>query len=496
VTAEDVRLTVYFGDSLTTGTKLTSDALVDCFAHRGVAVSALYRGIEGYGISRRIHTARFPDISTDLPLVAVAIDTPATIRALISDVDQIVPRGLVTLERVRLVAEDDLAQVEIPSGPGRGGKLTVYCGRAERADGKSAYRSVVDLLHRQGAAAATVLLGVDGVYRGRRSRAGLLTRNAAVPLAVVGVGETEVLARVVPLLSEYLPRPLVELEGVALLKREGAPVDPLPSVRVSDEEYPAVWQAIAVYARHTAHVEGRTLHTELTRTLRHAAVAGATTIRGEWGFLGDDAPYGDRFGMASHVPTYTIFIDHPAKIAAVWPLVDELTAEHGVVTSVLVPGYRERTGETIHGRLDLAEGELVLPIEGDLGAGRAGPSIPPVDKAADAAGSSEGDWLLTVSAQATEFARARGGGEPLVRVTLEDGEEFFLASVDPRPGNGFVTLYPHPTRSTELLRGSEGELLLPRAVVVPLGAVTKIEFLTKVPRGVRSLVAFTPPERG
>ena len=25
-----------------------------------------------------------------------------------------------------------------------------------------------------------------------------------------------------------------------------------------------------------------------------------------------------------------------------WPLIDELTAEHGIVTSLLVPGYRER----------------------------------------------------------------------------------------------------------------------------------------------------------
>ena len=36
-------------------------------------------------------------------------------------------------------------------------------------------------------------------------------------------------------------------------------------------------------------------------------------------------------------------------------MIDEVTAEHGVVTSVLVPGYRERIGETTHGSLDVAE---------------------------------------------------------------------------------------------------------------------------------------------
>jgi hypothetical protein len=36
-------------------------------------------------------------------------------------------------------------------------------------------------------------------------------------------------------------------------------------------------------------------------------------------------------------------------------VIDEVTAEHGVVTSLLVPGYRERIGETTHGSLDVAE---------------------------------------------------------------------------------------------------------------------------------------------
>jgi hypothetical protein len=56
--------------------------------------------------------------------------------------------------------------------------------------------------------------------------------------------------------------------------------------------------------------------------------------------------------VASHRPTYTVYIDRPEKVAEIWPLVDELTAEHGIVTSLIVPGYRERAGETVHGTLD------------------------------------------------------------------------------------------------------------------------------------------------
>ena len=46
-----------------------------------------------------------------------------------------------------------------------------------------------------------------------------------------------------------------------------------------------------------------------------------------------------RFGtLASHVPTYTVYVDRPQKVAEVWPLIDEVTAEHGIVTSLHVPG--------------------------------------------------------------------------------------------------------------------------------------------------------------
>ena len=56
-----------------------------------------------------------------------------------------------------------------------------------------------------------------------------------------------------------------------------------------------------------------------------------------------------------------------------------------------------------------------------------------------------------------------------------------------------MTLYPHPTRFTELVEGSEGELVVPRAVIVPLAAIAKIELLARTPRGTRSLVGFELP---
>ena len=78
-------------------------------------------------------------------------------------------------------------------------------------------------------------------------------------------------------------------------------------------------------------------------------------------------------------------------------------------------------------------------------------------------------------------------------MTLADGEQFFLASLEPRPGDGFVTLHPHPQQVADLVAGADGAVMVPRSVVVPLSGIRKVELLTHVPRGTRSNVGFLLP---
>ena len=113
-----LKLDVYFGESLDSGRRMANEALMDCFARHGLEVAALYRGIEGFGIGRRIHTERFPDISTDLPLIAEAIDTRERIEAVLPDVDAIVDKGLVTIEHSLVAVGEDVRTAEFPDGAG------------------------------------------------------------------------------------------------------------------------------------------------------------------------------------------------------------------------------------------------------------------------------------------------------------------------------------------------------------------------------------------
>ena len=484
--ADALKLSVYFGESVTAGPELAGDALMRALQRRGVAIATLLRGIEGFGINRRIHAQRFPDVSTDLPLLAVVVDARRRIEAALDDVDRAVPRGLVTLEHARLASGGDVADVDLPPGPGHAAKLTVYLGSDERAGQRPAYREAVDALRRHGAAGAIVLGGVDGLLHGRRRRSRLFASHGA-PMVIISVGPAEQLRPSLRHLAERLPAPLVTLERVAQVKHDGDLLERPPST-AGAAAGPDVWQTIRVYTRRTAEAHGLPLYSELTRRLREAGAAGATTVLGEWGFSSDERPHGDKLGrIKSHRPTYTVCIDRPARIAELWPVIDELTVEHGIVTSRFVPAYRERAGAVAHGSLSVAE--RLARLAG-MAEQRAELAPGPSDFVRAGAGDSSaaGAWVRDLLARVARFARERETLDPVVRLTLADEERFFLYAVEPGPGDGFVTLHPHPERYDEMRVTHGGERVPPRALVVPLSSIAKVELMARPPRGTRALV--------
>jgi PII-like signaling protein len=114
-----------------------------------------------------------------------------------------------------------------------------------------------------------------------------------------------------------------------------------------------------VYSSHSATHEGRPLHLQLIRRLRESDAAGATSLRGIWGFHGDHAPHGDRLlRIRRHVPVVTSVIDTPGRIARAFQIVDELTAEHGLVTSEMIPALSAMSAAETRGGLRLARFEF------------------------------------------------------------------------------------------------------------------------------------------
>ncbi|MFZ5434122.1 MAG: DUF190 domain-containing protein [Calditrichota bacterium] len=69
---------------------------------RGLAGATVLRGLEGFGAHSRVHTAKILRLSADLPIVVEIVDTREKIEAFLPVIDQAVPEGLATLEKVQI----------------------------------------------------------------------------------------------------------------------------------------------------------------------------------------------------------------------------------------------------------------------------------------------------------------------------------------------------------------------------------------------------------
>jgi PII-like signaling protein len=345
-----LKLTTYFGERDRAGGGFLADALMETYARHELQASLILRGIQGFGVHHHLQTDRLLTLSEDLPMVSVAVDARERIAAVLPAVERVSTRGLITLERARLLT-GHLEPAAVAERAGEQTKLTVYVGRGERAAGRPARTAVVEVLHRHGVAGATVLLGVDGTAHGHRRRARFAGTNAHVPLMIVSVGEGAAIAAALAELEEMLTRPLATLERVVVCKRDGrrlAEPDRLPE---SDPAGLGVWQKLMVYCGEQSRHRGRPLYGELIRRLRAAGAMGATALRGIYGYHGDHEPHGDSFRqLRRRVPVVCVVVDRPERTRRWFEIVDELTGEAGLVTSETVPAFRAGT----HGGLELS----------------------------------------------------------------------------------------------------------------------------------------------
>lgn len=351
-----LKLTTYFGERDRANGGFLADAFTDIYACHELQTSLVMRGVEGFGATQHLHTDRLLSLSEDLPLVAVAVDTRPRIEAALTAVNELKFNGLVTLERAHMLTGTVTATVELPWAQSAETKLTVYVGRQERINGTPAFEAVVSFLHRRGVAGATVLLGVDGTAHGVRQRARFFGRNASVPLMIIAVGDSVRIGGLLPELAAMLTRPLVTLERVRVCKRDGEKLTEPSHLPQTDPSGLRMWQKLMVYTGEQAHHDGQPLHHKLIRELRHATAAGATSLRGIWGYHGNHPPHGDSFWqLRRRVPILTVIVDTPERIRQWFAIVDEHTSQTGLVTSEMVPAFRATAPHQQSGGLALAQ---------------------------------------------------------------------------------------------------------------------------------------------
>lgn len=97
-------LRMYVGEADHHDGKPLYQAIVELLRERGIAGATVFRGIEGYGANARLHTTRLLRLSEDLPVLVEVVDQEDRIRAVVSELDELIGDGLITIENVEVLA--------------------------------------------------------------------------------------------------------------------------------------------------------------------------------------------------------------------------------------------------------------------------------------------------------------------------------------------------------------------------------------------------------
>ena len=321
-----------------------ADRLIDVYTRHGIHTSVLLRGADGFGAHHRLHTDRLLSASENLPAVSIAIDASERIEAARTEVEALaaasgpdhpVSGPCSSMARTPAAHLSDLEHAGDAAAPV---KLTLYGGRSTRAQGQAGYVTALDHLAASGAAGASILLAVDGTLHGERRRARFFARNADVPLMVIAIGAAGTLTSALPELAALLDTPVATVERVQILRTAGRPGAEPVSVPSHGSRGQLNWQKLTVHVQEGATHGGHPVHSALLLGLREAGLAGLTTLRGVRGFYGDGPAHADRmWSLRRRAPVLVVTIDTPERVRSCWPLISELTREHGLVTSELVP---------------------------------------------------------------------------------------------------------------------------------------------------------------
>lgn len=100
---EGTLLRIFMGDSDRHEGEPPYKVLVRRAHDLGTAGATVLHGPLGFGRRSLVHSAKLAELGTDLPVVIEIVDSEDAIRRYMAEVGALVPDGLVTLERVRIV---------------------------------------------------------------------------------------------------------------------------------------------------------------------------------------------------------------------------------------------------------------------------------------------------------------------------------------------------------------------------------------------------------
>jgi len=104
LSSEGQVLRIFIGEADKYKGKTLYEAIVMLAREKGLAGTTVVRGIMGFGADSRLHTAKILRLSEDLPIVIEIVDKPEKIQEILPEIDTMIQEGMVTLEKVNIIA--------------------------------------------------------------------------------------------------------------------------------------------------------------------------------------------------------------------------------------------------------------------------------------------------------------------------------------------------------------------------------------------------------
>lgn len=100
---EGILVRVFIGESDQWHHRPLALSIVERLRREGYSGATVLRGSAGFGARSILHTTQILRLSEDLPVVVEIVDSPDKAEPLLALLDEMVPEGLVTIEKVRIV---------------------------------------------------------------------------------------------------------------------------------------------------------------------------------------------------------------------------------------------------------------------------------------------------------------------------------------------------------------------------------------------------------
>ena len=108
------RVRIYVGEDEKIGHRPADAAIVEWLRRENAQGATVFRGMSGFGASGEIHVAHLVDAAQHLPVVVEWIDAPEVVARLLPRLQELLPRGLITLDETEIVLQRRQRLRELP----------------------------------------------------------------------------------------------------------------------------------------------------------------------------------------------------------------------------------------------------------------------------------------------------------------------------------------------------------------------------------------------